>query len=288
MSLHTVIGQKPSDADTSRVEFGVGADLVVRGSHTWFPTRVAPPIFYDRAIAKMLAVTRSGDLKVKTRGPISHRMFIDSAMRNALMHLSPADLMWDVARKTTPAHHTCSVGEHEALERLIAAGVDLEARDLMGRTPVHITCSSADRHKALAMLIAAGVNLDASDITGRTPTHLACGHYNHIALAMLIAAGVNLEAVDTEARTPTHLACRLDNHKALAMLIAADANLDAKDVLGYTPGTLAKDVRAVKCAVMAAAQRRANVTAHLPGPDGQHPGRMNLPPDAIREIMNWM
>ena len=61
---------------------------------------------------------------------------------------------------STPLHH-------EAVELLVVAGADVEARDDDGRTPLH----TASRAEEIAVLVTAGANLEARDNDGLTPLH---------------------------------------------------------------------------------------------------------------------
>ena len=74
-----------------------------------------------------------------------------------------------VAIMETPAAHTAAtVGDVDMLRRLVVEGADIEGRDALGRTPLHIAaeCRWADVATAL---LNAGADMDAPDSEGKAP-----------------------------------------------------------------------------------------------------------------------
>ncbi|PRZ56482.1 ankyrin repeat protein [Paraburkholderia fungorum] len=73
-------------------------------------------------------------------------------------------------------HEAARVGAADAVDALLRAGSERDARDARGRTPLILACSGlaapANRRAALA-LIAAGAQVDQADPSGRTPLMLA-------------------------------------------------------------------------------------------------------------------
>ena len=98
---------------------------------------------------------------------------------------------------------------------LLDAGANIEARDAVGRTPLHV----AALHVAAAgdglpspveALLDAGADIEARDKDGSSALHLAAGvEYRAWAsnnITILIDAGASIEARDNDGRTPLHMA----------------------------------------------------------------------------------
>ena len=66
--------------------------------------------------------------------------------------------------------------------RYLDGGADTEARDVDGRTPLHVAARFADNHRILETLLDHGANIDAKDNGGDTPLDLAKRHYNPVAI----------------------------------------------------------------------------------------------------------
>jgi ankyrin repeat protein len=81
----------------------------------------------------------------------------------------------------------------EEVRSLIAAGADLNARDMLGKTALH-KAASAGYTEIAKDLIEAGAALEARDNLDRTPFHLAAS-WGHTEIAKaLINAGADISA----------------------------------------------------------------------------------------------
>jgi ankyrin repeat protein len=75
----------------------------------------------------------------------------------------------------TPLHHAAKRGDADAVEQLLALGVDPKARDSSGRTALHEACE-AGKAACVTPLLKAGADRSAAeDKDGSTPVHLAGG-----------------------------------------------------------------------------------------------------------------
>ena len=86
------------------------------------------------------------------------------------------------------ACHDVKDGHVKILIKLLSLGVDLNARDYGGRTPLHI-CHGPGHNKVTlkmaGLLIRAGANIHAKDRVGRTPLH-TCGISSNLDLVQLL------------------------------------------------------------------------------------------------------
>jgi ankyrin repeat domain-containing protein 54 len=72
-------------------------------------------------------------------------------------------------------HVACTRDDHEVLKLLIKHKADLEARDCIGNTPLHL--AACTNHTAvITELLQAGCDSGAKDTNGRTPFDFAHGH----------------------------------------------------------------------------------------------------------------
>ncbi|HHA2730788.1 TPA: ankyrin repeat domain-containing protein [Stenotrophomonas maltophilia] len=69
----------------------------------------------------------------------------------------------------TPLHLALSVGAHETVEVLVAAGADLTLRDCIGNTPLHAAAMWGDL-RTVALLVEAGADASARNADDMTPS----------------------------------------------------------------------------------------------------------------------
>ena len=136
-------------------------------------------------------------------------------------------------------------GDLNEVKANLAAGVDVNAKDKNGMTPLHWTAVTGDastlaERKAQAtvarFLLAHGADADAGSKTGRRPLHVAVGHFNLEVATVLADAGAALTARDDHGYTPLHEAAVSPGAVPLARLLldrGVDANVRGQD--GETP-----------------------------------------------------
>ncbi|MYH51072.1 MAG: hypothetical protein F4020_03765 [Gammaproteobacteria bacterium] len=134
----------------------------------------------------------------------------------------------------TPLHWANSADDVAAL---VAEGTNLNARDFLGHTPLHMAVYTplfARSVDAVVALLAAGADPTARNNNGETPLHRADSADD---VAPLLAAGAMLNARDNVGETPLHEATedRIRNADVAAALLAAGADPNARDNYGHTP-----------------------------------------------------
>jgi len=83
-------------------------------------------------------------------------------------------------------------GDIEAVKQHLAAGTDVNAKNVDGATPLHMAARS---HKEVVeLLIANGADVNAENKWGQTPLHYAANRGNKETAALLIAAGADVNA----------------------------------------------------------------------------------------------
>src|SRR6218665_409166 len=109
-----------------------------------------------------------------------------------------------------------------------------------GTQPLHLTVvgPNGGHAEAAAILLDSGANVDARELNGRTALHLAAIRNAHRVADVLIAHGCELDPIsleNDEQKTPLMKAIDLGHHVITEKLIAAGARLDTTDHYGTTP-----------------------------------------------------
>ena len=100
--------------------------------------------------------------------------------------------------------------------------------------PIHDAASNRDLAGVQAELDK-GVDVDAKDEEGWTPLHLAAYSDGKDIVGLLIAAGADVDARDEEGWPPLHLAAYSGGKDIVELLIAVGADVNAKNKHGETP-----------------------------------------------------
>lgn len=127
--------------------------------------------------------------------------------------------------------------------KLLVKGVDVNARDDDGKTPLHGAARNG-RSKIVALLLENGADVNAQDKDGLTPLHNATGIIplaflrkssfgTTTALLILGDADVNLQ--DNNGLAPLHYAARRGLTDIAALLVASGAEVNMRNKDGATP-----------------------------------------------------
>ncbi|CAB0029621.1 unnamed protein product [Trichogramma brassicae] len=153
------------------------------------------------------------------------------------------------AEGLTPLHIICmnSCDDHDLVRILFDISeeqnqhVQLDARDKLGWTPLHLALNFGNK-KVAESLLRSGADPNLPNAKGSTPLHVICNksYENYMAMTFFRTIGVIQEAVNVDAQdelgdTPLHLASRCGNKKKVEILLrnGADPNLSNNE--GSTP-----------------------------------------------------
>lgn len=97
-------------------------------------------------------------------------------------------------------------GDLDTVNRLLDAGVDPNAVDADGLTPLHRAC--VENHLPIvSTLLARGANVNARDHDWWTPLHASCASGNWRVASSLINNGADVQSVNSEGDLPIDLVC---------------------------------------------------------------------------------
>ena len=134
----------------------------------------------------------------------------------------------------TPLHIAAARGHADAVELLITAGAEVNARNKNGMACLH-SAAGGGHTGILKSLIALGAEVDVRDINEWTPLHITASRGLADAMDLLIAAGAEVDVRDKTGRTPLHSAA-LNGHKDIVeSLIALGVEVDVRDKVQWTP-----------------------------------------------------
>ena len=112
-------------------------------------------------------------------------------------------------------HDAAIGGNIEAVKKHLAAGANVNAKDMFGETPLYIAAGNS--HKEIAeLLIANGADVNAEDTAARTPLHAAAGRGHKETAELLIAKGANVNA--NNSGTPLDSAIAIYYPETIALL----------------------------------------------------------------------
>jgi ankyrin repeat protein len=134
----------------------------------------------------------------------------------------------------TPLHIAAVRGYNEITSLLIAEGAYVNTRNKRGLTPLHAAAWSGHK-ETVALLIAKGANINAKDQDGVTPLHVSALSGAKNTMTLLINKGADINARNKDGMTPLHAAALTGQKEAIELLIKKGANINAKNKKGVTP-----------------------------------------------------
>ena len=109
------------------------------------------------------------------------------------------------------SHCAAAYGHTECLEALIANGVNMEALDKSGRTPLF--CAAANNHFNCVAVLLDGIRPEAlnhQDMRGDSALHAACCNGNHECAQIILQSGAAPDLQNNKGHTPAHLCKTVD------------------------------------------------------------------------------
>ena len=118
----------------------------------------------------------------------------------------------------------------DQLHDFIKAGVNINAKDKEGFTPIHMVVAISENLKIIETLTQSGANINAKDKRALTPLHIAALLSKNLkVIRTLIQLGANINAKEMEGLTPLFIAvAENENVEIIKELIAVGANIKAR------------------------------------------------------------
>ena len=140
-------------------------------------------------------------------------------------------------------------GDLARLRAVLAAGVDVDAPNVVGVTALHYT-SRCGHAACLEALLAAGASVHSTNAgRGNTPLQGASESGHAACVRALIAAGSDVNFVDRDGRMPFSYALRYGNRRVLKILLRAGADVDTRGALPTHPAVSNTDAWALVDAI---------------------------------------
>jgi ankyrin repeat protein len=141
----------------------------------------------------------------------------------------------------SPLHRAAEGGHLGCIEALLAdPRVRIDARDDRGSTALYMAAAGGQL-AALRALEAAGAELHARNVKGASALHTACVNAQLPMVRYLLSRGFDASAADDEHNTPVMRACFAGSVPVLEALVAAGASLGGADADGMTAVMCAAD-----------------------------------------------
>src|SRR6266404_2079746 len=136
---------------------------------------------------------------------VTSRDIYDAIRQNDLVRLkkmaeSTAEVNLRDARSSTPLMHAAAIGSLAAMELLLKAGADVNAKNGLDSTA--LIWGASDPAK-VRLLVDAGADVNARSKIGRTPLLIAAGSPGSVdTVRLLLSKGADPKAVDFRGSTP--------------------------------------------------------------------------------------
>ena len=145
----------------------------------------------------------------------------------------------------TVMHHAVHNGHIRIVKKLIAAGVDIDARDRCGRSALHIAVL-VNQAQIVRYLLSVGAEVNTADQWEESPLN-TCWSFNRRTAVYLIEHGASLEEIG-DLTSLLYTAANEGNIVACRRLIDAGAETQVKDDWGRSPYEIAKQSGHLKTA----------------------------------------
>lgn len=131
--------------------------------------------------------------------------FIPAILLAASM-IAPAQAQQPIGQNDQIIHDVARMGKGEEISRILKDNPAMrDARTGLGSTPLHLAATNSDI-TALKVLLAAGADVNAKDMDGNTPLHMAAYTNRFENSKLLLEAGADIGATNSGGRTPIAMA----------------------------------------------------------------------------------
>lgn len=121
----------------------------------------------------------------------------------------------------TAMHYAAMWGWVGAIQQLVAAGADINATTITGKTPLMYACELLHEEAVLAIVKTPKIQLNLTDTDGQTALLIAMAHGEEAVyvIEILLQSGADANQMNHKKRTPLHIACANQQAKQVHMLL---------------------------------------------------------------------
>jgi ankyrin repeat protein len=146
-----------------------------------------------------------------------------------------ADLEKRNTNGETPLFIAVKINSPTTVISLLDAGASLETRDMGGNTALHIAARPPGAPQAAETLINSGINIDAYNLYGKTPLHDAVNQQTGVIESLLLRHHADTEVRDNEGNTPLMDSVIWGHYKSARSLIENGSDVATRNNHGDTP-----------------------------------------------------
>lgn len=184
----------------------------------------------------------------KTRCNLLHFAARYNAVKAAdVLFVNEIWLNWADREGVTPLQYAAAAGAIKFMAwYIISKGISCDEKNLeKERTPLHIAAIN-NRTDSAAFLVGCGADVEAKDVLGMTPLLYSFKYSStrDLPCFLINKAKANVNVCDNKGWTPAHYAAARNNVKLIRELFFAHADFSAKDKDGLTPFDLASTKKA--------------------------------------------
>lgn len=154
-------------------------------------------------------------------------MLVSGCDLNAPRRLGPNGAGGDEARdECTPLHLCCQWGLEQVVQTLIEHGADVNAKDVEGKTPVHVAIQNQHSQIISLLLCHPNIDLNIRDKKGLTPFATALTFRNNkAAQAILERLPKAAEQYDNKGRNFLHTAIQKNDMESILFLLSIQVDI---------------------------------------------------------------
>lgn len=175
-------------------------------------------LLVDRGARLREPVTKYGESPLRVLSNLGRFDAVDMLLRAGA---DAAELQWSALM------HATALGAADDMERALAAGGDLEARDYWSRTPLLLAIATGDIDKVRRLLVR-GADRNVAGRCGKPPLFYAIEMGNMSMLRFLVAQGFPIDPCDEFGTDALAKATESDNAEAVRLFIDAGLDPDAR------------------------------------------------------------